>query len=140
MTTNSILDSYLQFRRALTALRTKEARDVEFGQSQTMVLYRLAQSDATMGELVEHAMTDKAAMSRTVSSLLKAGLVRRKADPADRRVVRIELTAKGRTKARLATKIRANIGKALENSLSAKDRRTFVELMDQITAYLNAHS
>ncbi len=138
MTTKSILDSYLKIKKVVTTLRAQETKDLEFGASQISVLYRLSLSDATMGELVEHALTDKASMTRTISTLVKAGLVRRKSDSEDRRVIRIELTAKGKEKALIAKKVRINIEKKLEESLSSKDRQAFATLVDKMTDYLNA--
>jgi DNA-binding MarR family transcriptional regulator len=140
MTTNSLLESYLKIKRVLAALRAQEMKNLDFGANQISVLYRLSLSDATMGELVEYASTDKASMTRTIASLVSSGLVRRKSDAEDRRVIRIELTAKGKEKASVAKKVRTNIEKKLEESLSSKDRQAFSSLVDKLTDYLNAHS
>jgi DNA-binding MarR family transcriptional regulator len=140
MTTNSLLESYLKIKRVLAALRAQEMKNLDFGANQISVLYRLSLSDATMGELVEYASTDKASMTRTIASLVASGLVRRKSDAEDRRVIRIELTAKGKEKASVAKKVRTNIEKKLEESLSSKDRQAFSSLVDKLTDYLNAHS
>lgn len=139
MPTTSVLDSYLKIKKVIAALRAQETKDLEFGASQISVLYRLSLSDATMGELVEHALTDKGSMTRTISSLVEAGLVRRKPDSKDRRVIRIELTAKGKVKAQVAKKVRINIENKLEESLSSRDRQAFAALVDKMTDYLNAN-
>lgn len=137
MTTTSVLESYIQLRKALTALRTAETKNLDFGQSQIAVLYKLSMADATMGELVELAGTDKASMTRTIASLVNAGLVRRKPDPQDGRVTRIELTTKGKAKAEIAKEVRDNIGTKLEHSLSASDRKAFVALTEKMIKNLN---
>ncbi len=139
MTTSLVLDSYLKIKRVVAALRAQEMKNLEFGANQISVLYRLSLSDATMGELVEHALTDKASMTRTITSLVKAGFVRRKSDSEDGRTVRIELTAKGKEKAIIAKKVRINIQKRLEESLSSKDRQAFASLVDKLTNSLNEH-
>jgi len=139
MTTSLVLDSYLKIKRVVAALRAQEMKNLEFGANQISVLYRLSLSDATMGELVEHALTDKASMTRTITSLVKAGFVRRKSDSEDRRTVRIELTTKGKEKAIIAKKVRINIQKRLEESLSSKDRQAFASLVDKLTDALNEH-
>lgn len=140
MTTNStqsVLESYLQLRTALAALRAHETKDLDFGHNQITVLYRLLLSDATMSELVEAAFADKASMTRTISALVKLGLVKRKPDPKDGRVTRIELTSKGREKAQIAKRVRMNIGKNLEETLSPEDRKSFCALIEKITQKLN---
>jgi DNA-binding MarR family transcriptional regulator len=142
MTTNSIpsvLESYLQLRSALSSLRTRETKETEFGPNQITVLYRLTLSDATMGELVEYAFTDKASMTRTISTLVKMGLVRRKRDPKDGRVIRIQLSAKGKEKAQAAKKVRTGIGKKLDESLSPEDRKTFCALIEKLIHKLNSN-
>ena len=49
-----------------------------------------------MSELAEFTTTDRTTLTRTVDQLVQAGLARRGALPEDRRLVRVELTEKGR--------------------------------------------
>ncbi|MDE3127123.1 MAG: MarR family transcriptional regulator [Gemmatimonadota bacterium] len=51
---------------------------------------------ATIGELTECLQERHNAVVALVTRAVSAGLVRKRRDPADRRVVRVELTARGR--------------------------------------------
>ena len=136
MSTSSVLDSYVSFRRAVALLRAAEVKDLEFGHNQISVLYKLSLGPATMGELVEATSSDKAPMTRTVASLEKMGFVRRKGDERDRRVIVIELTSKGKVHAQKAHEVRSNIAKKLEKCLNADERKQFTFLIDKIVDHL----
>jgi MarR family 2-MHQ and catechol resistance regulon transcriptional repressor len=136
MSTSSVLDSYISFRRAVALLRAAEVKDLEFGHNQISVLYKLSLGPATMGELVEATSSDKASMTRTVASLEKMGFVKRKGDENDRRVIVIELTAKGRIHSQKAHEIRNAIAMRLEKCLNAEERKQFAFLVDKIVNHL----
>lgn len=50
----------------------------------------------TMSELAEDQMVVRSGATRIVDDLVRAGLVERQTDPADRRVVRLRITPRGR--------------------------------------------
>jgi len=52
--------------------------------------------DATLGELAGAEQVSLPTMTRIAAALVAAGLARRSIDPADRRFVRLQITAKGR--------------------------------------------
>jgi DNA-binding MarR family transcriptional regulator len=89
----------------------------------------------TMGELAEAEQVRPPTMTRLVDGLVEDGLARRTPDPADRRVVRIAATVKGR---RLLEAARARRVEALTLQLEAlapRDRRALargVELFEQV--------
>lgn len=127
-----ILEAFISLRRHVALIRASESKKMDFGHNQISVLYRLLQSNATMGELAEHTLSDKASMTRTVSLLEDAGYVKRAPDPSDRRIVNIELTPKGRQQARKAYEIRSAIGRRLEECLSRKERKELSQLIQKI--------
>ncbi|MDR7867879.1 MAG: MarR family transcriptional regulator [Sporomusaceae bacterium] len=49
----------------------------------------------SLGELAGRVMMDKSALSRVVDELVRMGYIRREQDPADRRYVKLALTAAG---------------------------------------------
>lgn len=61
------------------------------------VLYTLSKGDGPLriGELHRRLLLSQPALSRMVDRLVERGLVKRQADPADRRGVRLSLTRKG---------------------------------------------
>ncbi len=139
MATFEILEAFISLRREVSLLRAAEAKESEFGNNQIGVLYRLSLSSATMGELTAHTLSDKASMTRTVSLLEKAGLVRRIPSKIDRRVVRIELTTKGKIQAHKAVAIRESIGKKLERSLAPSERKQLTLLIQKISENIQSH-
>lgn len=60
----------------------------------------------TMGELAGHLCLKISSMTRVVDALVEEGWVRRVDDPEDRRVCRVQLSAKGRT---LLTKVKGGL-------------------------------
>lgn len=71
--------------------------DVEVTPEMWMILARLLARDGqTQNDLADATFRDRPNVSRLVSGLERRGLVRRRADTADRRRVRVHLTGAGR--------------------------------------------
>ena len=136
MSTNSVLSTYMALRRKIALLRGQAMKDSEFGHNQISILYRLSLSNATLSELVEYALSDKASTSRTVNLLEKGGLIKKVVDETDRRVVNIELTAKGRSRAKKAGQIRQAIANKLDEGLTSSERKQFKILVDKILEHI----
>jgi DNA-binding MarR family transcriptional regulator len=136
MSNNQILEGFVMLRRSIAVLRAAELKDVDCGHNQISILYRLSQSNATMGELAEYTLSDKGAITRTVALLSKAGFVKRTSDAVDKRVVNIELTPKGKIQARKAQAIRNSIGGKLDNLLTRTERQEFLSLVNKIVENL----
>lgn len=136
MSTFELLDAYAAARREIMKIRSAELRAQDFGQKQMTILYRLTQSSASMGELAEYSLSDKASTTRTVASLEGAGFVKRVSDAADRRVTKIELTAKGRAKAASAVRLRKFIAQKVNGALDASSRKKLVELLNELSDQL----
>ena len=136
MSTFEVLESYVLLKRAVAQIRAAELKNLEFGHNQIGILYRLSISDATMGELADYSLTDKASVSRTVASLEKLGFVKRVGDKADRRVINIELTAKGKIQAQVAAKIRSSVGKKLDATLNPAEKKQLTLLTQKIVDHL----
>jgi DNA-binding MarR family transcriptional regulator len=88
------------------------------------VLYTLSKSDGPVriGELHRHVLLSQPALSRLVDRLVERGFVRRQADPADRRGVRLSLTATGRDKQReIGRKHARSVARAVTAELNARE-------------------
>jgi DNA-binding MarR family transcriptional regulator len=90
------------FRRDLRVLEREIARQLESPTTccgvtlaQCHALLELSSADVSLGGLAGALELDVSTLSRTVEGLVRAGLVERSADPADRRAVRLRLTAAG---------------------------------------------
>jgi DNA-binding MarR family transcriptional regulator len=87
------------YREAWRRLRTGEPRDWAGGLSmpQIRILFFLSRSGpSSVGEVAAGVEVSQPSATETLDRLVRAGLVKRKVDAADRRVVRNALTAAGR--------------------------------------------
>ncbi|HET8602068.1 MAG TPA: MarR family transcriptional regulator [Segeticoccus sp.] len=87
---------YLTLGRINRALR-RDARNAPIGHGALSALATLAASEPIrLGELADLEGVSAASMSRIIASLEKLGMVRREADPEDRRAFLVEPTSDGR--------------------------------------------
>ena len=114
--------------------RLGEPEPLPLTMTQKLALTTVVDSGALrIGRLAERMETTEATASRTVDSLARAGLVRRRPDPDDRRGVRIESTARGR---RLVEVRRAHLAALLEERLAemdAAEQARLVALLGHLT-------
>lgn len=94
------------------------------------VLEQLARAGEPLplGELAERLRCVRSNVTQLVDRLEAEGLVRRVADPSDRRYVRAELTAEGRARQRAGEERLRGVEAAFEASLSAPDREALERL------------
>jgi DNA-binding MarR family transcriptional regulator len=136
MTTFSVLEAYSLLRRELNFIRSSRIDEAKMGYKQMLILNRLMDSEATMGELAEFTLSDKAAMTRMIYSLEKVGWVKRSASAQDKRSFIISLTPKGRNKAKQAREVRDYIGQQFENSLNEQEQKDLTKLLHKVSAGL----
>lgn len=95
------------------------------------VLYTLSKcpEPVRLGELNRHVLLSQPAMSRLVDRLAARGLVARDPDPADRRGVRLSLTAPGRDRQRqIGARHAREVSRALRAALTPDELTQFEEL------------
>lgn len=129
MSTNEILEAFALLRKELAHIRATELKSYDFGPMQMTILLRLSKSPATMGELAECALVDKAAITRSIASLIASGLVKKISHVTDLRITMIELTAKGKTKAAEAVSVREILSKKLNSILTNEERKELARLL-----------
>lgn len=101
------------------------------GPERTILQFRVAatllRGPSTVSELATETGHSAAAVSKVAAAMAGLGLLERKVEPADRRVVRLELTREGRSRAAamLAT-VRGEIAARVER-LAPEDRRRLAE-------------
>ena len=76
----------------------------------------------TLGEMAAAEQVRPPTMSKLVSEMERADLVRRRGDPSDARVVRLEMTAKGRRVLAKGRELRIADIERRVRSLSASER------------------
>lgn len=89
------------------------------------------------GELAEMTCSDPSTISRQVAALVKAGLVERKADPADGRASILVPTEAGHTRVQEFAAVRARAVEPIVSTWSAQERSVFIDLLSRYTAGLN---
>lgn len=128
----SLLNSYGLFRRSLARLCSAELKGAELGLTQLSLIYYLAAGEASSAsELSELMQADRAAISRSLSSMSKAGLIVRRKDPADRRREILKLTPAGLERAKEAFAARKRIAEQLVKKLGSKDARELSRLLEK---------
>jgi len=83
------------FRQQLAARCARHGLKLTSEECAVLTLLR-QEGSLTHKQMAQTLAKDKAALTRLVSSLEKAGLVQRQTDPRDRRAIRASLTARGR--------------------------------------------
>jgi len=122
------------FRRDLRVLEREVVRQMQVETAccgvtlaQCHVLLQLGQADSlSLRDLVQGLGLDKSTLSRTVDGMVKAGLVHRVVDPADRRAVRLTCTRAGSAKVASIDEACNRKYAALLSRASATGRRQIV--------------
>ena len=103
----------LVLNRLARRLRSQTPGDLSPSLTSALVTIEL-QGPITLGQLAACERVTPPSVTRMVASLEELGLVRREADPADRRIARVSLTAEGkRTVQRTRTRKTAYLAKRL---------------------------
>lgn len=88
----------------------------------------------TPAQLAEKAGVTRATMTGLIDTLERAGMVTRKPDPADRRMLSVELTSAGREFLERMLPEHFRRISVVMSALSESERRTLVTLLGKITA------
>jgi DNA-binding MarR family transcriptional regulator len=94
-----------------------------------VVLKLYYEGGASQQEISLSSQRDKASVNRTVSFLLKKGLVKVVQDVADKRKTLVELTATGKKLARQADVMLEEFNEVLSSVLTKEERKQFHSLM-----------
>ncbi|MER6471252.1 MarR family winged helix-turn-helix transcriptional regulator [Streptomyces collinus] len=121
--------------------RHLERRDVGVTPAQSRLLRTLAHygSPPRMADLAERLEVVPRAVTTLVDGLEASGKVRRVADPANRRVTRIELTDDGRATLRELRGARRSAAEEILAPLTAKEREVLGVLLDTLIDGETAH-
>jgi DNA-binding MarR family transcriptional regulator len=84
--------------------------------------------------LYEATMVTSGAMTARLDRLEKAGLIARAPHPADRRVVLVRLTGKGRELIDEAVTAHVENERRILSGLTAKEQETLIELLEKLIA------
>jgi DNA-binding MarR family transcriptional regulator len=93
--------------------------------------------DATQSDLVQHSGRDKAQLARLIKGLRERGLLSAEADAADRRNMRLRLTAEGQAVQRVLRQQGRKLEARAVAGLSDDQRRELVALLRQVRRNLD---
>lgn len=120
----------------LVAVAAREHATVSPQRAKALV--RLAAGAMRAGELAQQCLLTRPAATELIETLEREGLVRREDDPADRRAVRVSLTAAGRREVeRYQTAVARALGQAI-GYLDPRARRRLRLALDDLRAALDA--
>lgn len=74
----------------------------------------------------------KSQVSQAVEVLTSRGILSRRADGEDRRIIHLDITEEGRTLAREAQAVQAACGKRLLAGLSEEEQAVFLDLLERV--------
>lgn len=93
---------------------------------------------ATQRELAEHSGRDKGQLARLIGSLKERGLLEAQVDEADRRSVRLQLTAEAQAAHQALVRQSRRLAKAAVAGMSDEERRQLVGLLNRVRANIDA--
>jgi len=96
------------------------------------ILYRIG--NPTMSDLSHQLSVPQATMTRLVEWWVDKGLAERLADPGDRRVIRITLTASGGKFYKVLKEFATRQVKIILGGLTDKEQVTFINLLRKLTS------
>lgn len=135
-----LMESYFQSQVSGNMMQNRVVYNQKPGE--IMVLYFISMNvkDDDPGSMVSEISGKLNVTSPTVTqhinSLEAQELVERHADPTDRRVVRIQLTDKGKTYIQRINEARLNMFVDLVNHLGEKESLLFAEMMRKASDYM----
>lgn len=129
------LKSVLRLARQLI---NAELEPLDLTSSEGDILFHLvsAKDGLTQEELSERLDVGKAAISRTVDSLVKKGYVKRKQHPQDGRANIIELTEKANEISMIVSNIYNNVYMILKGDIAEEELQCVSNLLERVTKNL----
>ena len=128
-----IAEGILRLWRELQRRKEGTPSTHELTTSQALALrVAVTEGPQRMGALAEALGVTVATASRTVDALAAAGLVRREADRADARAVRVVATARGKREFRLRNERFARAVGRLADDLSEIERRQLADALETL--------
>lgn len=135
-----ISESIIAVMRAHNSLRARLTAGAEADLGAVILLVKLAkQGPRRAGELAEAMCADPSTVSRQVASLVRAGLIERKADPDDGRASLLAITERGYGRVREFVARRSRAAEPIIANWSVEDRKNFARLLRTYSEGLEEH-
>jgi DNA-binding MarR family transcriptional regulator len=132
---NELMTALADLKRVMLRSRDQLFGDLQLTRTQIEVLFLLGEhGDQTIGELASCLAVTHSASTQTVETMLNRGLVERTADPADRRIVRVNLSATGKELAGQLHKERLRRLHDAFGGLSKTEMAVMTKVLTRLTA------
>ncbi len=129
------IDTFGTVRRRISAIAQAAYAEAEVGSMQAKLVRHLGKhSPISQAELARITQSDPTLTSRTLSTLIERGLVRRERSDEDRREYVLELTAAGKRVCERIEKLRTAIATRVVAVLDEQDLAAFDRIATKILA------
>lgn len=124
-------------RRRISALGAQVYATVDLGTMQAKLLRHIGKrSQISQAELARATDSDPTLTSRTLTTLIERGLVKKERSEADRREYVLELTAAGKKLCEKVNKLRSELAARVIGALDDKDLEDFDRVSTKLLAAL----
>ncbi|MEO8877439.1 MAG: MarR family transcriptional regulator [Polyangiaceae bacterium] len=129
------LEAFARTKRSIGLVVWQAFADLELGPKQVTLMRELAKANSmSQADLARASMSDPAATSRAVHTLIAMGWVRRTRNLEDQRQLTVELTATGRSAAKRIEAAHARAVRQVTSQLDARDLKDFRRITDKLIA------
>jgi len=119
--------------RAFAIEDIKEVLDIDINFSYLSILCQIhILGKPAMGELAKESSIQLSTLTRVMDKLVDRGFAVRKADPSDRRVVRVDLTPEGEKIVKQFEEARKKRIESVLQQLTEREREDLVEILQNI--------
>lgn len=125
-------------RRALAGARERLGEGLQLTRTQLAILIMLAEKPRTTGDLAGQLFLTQSAVTQTLDTLVRRGLVVRVPFAEDRRVVRLQLTSQGREVTGDVCALRRRHMERLLEQLSPDELEAMISITNKLTEMFNA--
>jgi DNA-binding MarR family transcriptional regulator len=132
------LDIFAQAKRSLGLVVWQAFAPLDIGPKQVSLMRELAKADAmSQADLARATLSDPAATSRAVQTLITMGWVRRTRNMEDQRVLTVEMTAAGRSASKRIEAAYARAAREVVLPLDARDLKDFRRITTKLLERCN---
>jgi DNA-binding MarR family transcriptional regulator len=124
-------------RRALANARDRLREGLQLSRTQSEILFMLMEGPTTTRDIAVRLFLTQGAVTQTIDTLVRRGLVGRHAVEHDRRVVRLELTAEGHDLTTHLREMKRRYMDTLLSSLSEQEIEALIVICERLTEMFN---
>jgi MarR family transcriptional regulator, organic hydroperoxide resistance regulator len=120
-------------RRAMAGARERFSEGLQLTRTQLEILLMLVESPQTTSDLAPRLFLTQSAVTQTIDTLVRRGLVERYPDADDRRIVRLKLSASGEELTAHIRSLRRTYMQNLVTRLTATEIEALISINEKLT-------